>query len=142
VTVKRHYVTRKIFQINVVLSTFYSSKNPEKSITFYTKISSSTTVFNFDNDTKCFLSTKSAYYNDFWRIMWHWRFRFAIREINYILKKNCNNTVLFKLIFHNIGEYKVFQHQTFELLCTLYMCYEFCDALVNIIWMIFLYSYK
>jgi len=45
----------------------------------------------------------------------------------------CNNTVLFKLIFHNIGEYKVFQHQTFELLCTLYMCYEFCDALVNII---------
>jgi len=70
---------------------FFQLSNPrrilKKSITFYTKISSSTTVFNFDNDTKCFLSTKSAYYNDFWRIMWHWRFRFAIREINYILKK-------------------------------------------------------
>jgi len=21
---------------------------------------------------KCFVSTKSAYYNDFWRITWHW----------------------------------------------------------------------
>jgi len=21
----------------------------------------------------CFLSSKSAYYNYFWRIMWHWR---------------------------------------------------------------------
>ncbi len=29
---------------------------------------SSTIVFNIDN--KCFLSSKSAYYNDFWRIMW------------------------------------------------------------------------
>jgi len=26
---------------------------------------------NDDNKT-CFLSTKSAYYNDFWKIMWHW----------------------------------------------------------------------
>ncbi len=31
-----------------------------------TKILSSTTVFNID-DNKCFLSRKSAYYNDFWR---------------------------------------------------------------------------
>jgi len=21
----------------------------------------------------CFLSSKPAYYDDFWRIMWHWR---------------------------------------------------------------------
>jgi len=29
-------------------------------------------VFNIDSN-ECFLSTKSAYYNDFWRVMWHWR---------------------------------------------------------------------
>jgi len=28
-------------------------------------------VFNIAK--KCFLSSKSAYYNYFWRIMWHWR---------------------------------------------------------------------
>jgi len=39
-------------------------------------ILSSTNVFNIDNDQKCFLSIKliaSAYYLDFWRIMWHWK---------------------------------------------------------------------
>jgi len=30
------------------------------------------TVFNVENNNKCFLSSKSANY-DFWRIMWHWR---------------------------------------------------------------------
>jgi len=30
------------------------------------------TVFKIDNDKKCFLSSKSAYYYDFWRVMWHW----------------------------------------------------------------------
>jgi len=30
-------------------------------------------VFNFDSKNKCYLSSKSAYFNDFWRIMWHWR---------------------------------------------------------------------
>ncbi len=39
-----------------------------------TKIFSSKTVFNIDNNEKCFLSSKSAYYNDFWRIMRHWNF--------------------------------------------------------------------
>ncbi len=34
--------------------------------TVYTKILCSTTVFNIDNNQKCFLSSKSAYY-DFWR---------------------------------------------------------------------------
>ncbi len=33
----------------------------------------SKTVFNIDNNKECFFSIKSAYYNDFWRIMWHWR---------------------------------------------------------------------
>ncbi len=31
------------------------------------------TIFNIDNNQECFLSSKSAYYYDFWRIMWHWR---------------------------------------------------------------------
>jgi len=30
-------------------------------------------VFNIDNNNKSFLSCKSTYHNDFWRIMWHWR---------------------------------------------------------------------
>ncbi len=49
--------------------TFYSSLNPEKikCITVSTKILGSTTVFNIDNNNKCFLSSKSAYYYDFWR---------------------------------------------------------------------------
>jgi len=29
--------------------------------------------FNIDNNTKCLLISKSAYYNDFSKIMWHWR---------------------------------------------------------------------
>ncbi len=39
----------------------------KKSITVCMKIWSSTTVFNIDNYQKCFLSSKSVYYNDFWR---------------------------------------------------------------------------
>ncbi len=35
-----------------------------KGITVFTKI---WTVFNIDNNQKCFLSSKSAYYYDFWR---------------------------------------------------------------------------
>jgi len=34
---------------------------------------SSKTDFNTDNKHECLLSSKSSYYNDFWRIMWHWR---------------------------------------------------------------------
>ncbi len=58
-----YIVTKKIvFHINAVLLTFYSQMNPEKScITVSTKILSSTTVFNIDNNKKCFLSSKSAY---------------------------------------------------------------------------------
>jgi len=28
--------------------------------------------FNIDNRNTFSLSSKSAYYNNFWRIMWHW----------------------------------------------------------------------
>jgi len=38
----------------------------KKSIMVFTKK-------NIDNNNKCFLSSKSAYSNDFWRITWHWR---------------------------------------------------------------------
>jgi len=30
-------------------------------------------MFITDKYKKFFLSSKSAYKNDFWRIMWHWR---------------------------------------------------------------------
>ncbi len=43
-----------------------------KCITIYTKILCSTTVFNIDNNQKCFLSSKSAYYYDFWRDTEDW----------------------------------------------------------------------
>ncbi len=43
--------------------------------------------FNIDNNNKkLFLSNMSAYYNDFWKIMWHWRMEGmanAITKINY-----------------------------------------------------------
>ncbi len=41
----------------------------------YHKISGRTTIFNTENnnDKKCFLSSKSAYQNYFWKIMWLWR---------------------------------------------------------------------
>jgi len=45
----------------------------KKCVMVSTKLLHSTTVFNCNNDKKCFLSTKSEYQNDFWRIMWHSR---------------------------------------------------------------------
>ncbi len=57
------------FKSLLFLLTFYSSVNPEKIkyITVSIKIFCSTTVFNIDNNHKCFLSSKSVYYYDFWR---------------------------------------------------------------------------
>ncbi len=45
----------------------------QKCIEVFTKRLRSTTVFNTDDDDnkKCLLHSKSAYYNDFWKIMWH-----------------------------------------------------------------------
>jgi len=45
----------------------------KKSAVSKKKKKSSTSVFNIDD--KCFLSSRSAYYNDFCRIMWHWRLK-------------------------------------------------------------------
>ncbi len=50
-----------------VTKDFCSLKHPEKSISISTKILCSTTVFKIDNNQKCFMSSKSAYYYDFWR---------------------------------------------------------------------------
>ncbi len=44
----------------------YVSKNPEKGYHGFHKKNNKN-----NNNMKCFLSNKSAYYNDFWRIMWH-----------------------------------------------------------------------
>ncbi len=50
----------KIFQINAIIWTIYSIKNPENKIVtkVSTKIWSSTTAVNIDNNQKCFLSSK------------------------------------------------------------------------------------
>jgi len=45
----------------LLFQTFYSSNNPEKYESVSSKILSSTTVFNTDNDKKYFSSSKSAY---------------------------------------------------------------------------------
>ncbi len=55
--------THSLWSINADLWAFYSSVNPEKMkcITVSTKILISITVFNIDNNQKCFLSSKSVY---------------------------------------------------------------------------------
>ncbi len=51
------------FGINAVLLNFlFIKESLKKSIMFSTKILSSTTVFNIDNNLKYFLSIKLAYY--------------------------------------------------------------------------------
>ncbi len=58
-----------IFQTDAVLLNylFICESWKIKCITVSIKILYSTTVFNIDNNQKCFLSSKSAYYYDFWR---------------------------------------------------------------------------
>ncbi len=48
--------------------TLYLQRNSEQIILVLTKLLCST----IDNNNKSVLSSKSAYYNGFWRIMWHW----------------------------------------------------------------------
>jgi len=50
--------------MNAVLLNFrFNSKKKA-----YSKIWSSTSIFNIYNNQKCFLCIKSSYYSDFWRI--------------------------------------------------------------------------
>ncbi len=80
-----------IFELNYVWNNhILLSKNPEKSITVSTKIRSNTTVFNINDNQKCFLSSKSEI--DFWRSCdtedWRMMLKIQLRitGINYILK--------------------------------------------------------
>ncbi len=64
--------------------------------------------FNIKNKKCFFLSTKSAYNNDFWRIMWHWRnscweYSFAITTIHKKYIKIENR--YFKLLYQYISWY-------------------------------------
>ncbi len=77
---------QNIYISNEYSCSFLSSKNTETK-KYYSFHKSSTTVFNTDNNKKCFQSTKSAY--DFWRRMhtkvWSngcWKFSFANTGIN------------------------------------------------------------
>ncbi len=51
---------------------YYSSKVSVKAFIMLQKIYISNKYFLFKGK-KCFLSSKSAYQNDFWRIIWHWK---------------------------------------------------------------------
>ncbi len=84
-----------MLHVNYVLLNFLLIKTKQKSSTIGVNI-----------DDKCFLSSKSAYYNDFWRIMWHWRlelFSFASQEyiLNYI---KIEHFILF-IVKINISQY-------------------------------------
>ncbi len=70
VTVKSLKMSLKIS--NKCCSFEFSIHPGEKKWPVSAQILSSTAVFNTGNNKKYFLSSKSAYYNDFWRIMWHY----------------------------------------------------------------------
>jgi len=75
------------------------------------------TILNIDNNNNiCFLSSKLGYWNDIWRIMWHWRrwwkSSFAIAGINfYILKYKKQKTVI--LNCSNISQYYTLRRKGF-----------------------------
>ncbi len=63
---------QKNYMLNIVHLNFLFIKESWKSYNgFHTNIKQHN-IFSIDNNKKCFLISKSAYY-DFWRIMWHWR---------------------------------------------------------------------
>ncbi len=65
-----------------------------------------TSVFNIDNNNEtCLLSSKSVYYNDFWRSCdtEDWSNTALIIGINFILKYiQIHNRFEIQMIFHNI----------------------------------------
>ncbi len=58
---------KKKFLFKIKSCALKKHNNNNKKASVSTKIWSSTTVFNFDKCKECFLSSKSAYYYDFWR---------------------------------------------------------------------------
>ncbi len=94
--------------------TFYSSKNPEKlNVSVSTKILGSITVFNIDNNQKCFLSSILQW---FLKIMWHcrleqWCWKYSFDQINKLhFNTYTHRNQLFRIfiIFHNIIVFTVF----------------------------------
>jgi len=79
---------------------------------FFSPIStqlSSTTVFNTDNNQKCFIRIPSLYQSDFWRVMWHWRLEWWCWKCSFNHWNKWHFTIysnakqLFKIVmFHNI----------------------------------------
>ncbi len=74
--------------INNVIKYLYFYQKVLKNVLWFKKILKITTVFNIDNN-KCFLSNKSAYSNNYWRIktgVMTLITQLYISGINYILK--------------------------------------------------------
>ncbi len=66
-----------------------------------TKILNSRTVFTIEN--KCFLSTKSAYKNDFWKIIWQMKTGVMAAENVFKIE-----TSYFAIAFHNNTVFALF----------------------------------
>jgi len=59
---------------------FYSSQIPKKIHHDFHKNIKKQIIFNIENNMTCFLSTKSAYSNDFWKI-WHFKIDYILQYI-------------------------------------------------------------
>ncbi len=81
-----------------------------------TKTLTSTTVVIIDNNQKCFLNSKAAYYYDFWRIMWLcrlalWRckYSFDLRNKSHLPYSNIKQLCKIAIIFTNITVFFLLQ---------------------------------
>ncbi len=85
------------------------------------------TAFNNSNNDKCFLSTKSAYTNDFWRIIRHWRL--AAKKFSLVIKGiNWHLSDVYFIIKHIKIENKYFKtFQDVSLLVFLYFWSNKCS---------------
>ncbi len=116
---------QKISILNVLF------KNPE--IKCYFTLLSSSTVVNII-DQKCFSSRKSAYLNDFWRIMWHWMLHIFLFFAHLFCTSYCFlHILLFCTFFYFIAHFTLIS--PFLTICmplcyvTLYNLYSYYFAL-------------
>ncbi len=69
-TLKTFIMLQKFYLLNTVLVNL----KPKTKMVIVVLLNIFVETFsNIDKNKKCFLSSRSAYENDFWRIMWHWR---------------------------------------------------------------------
>ncbi len=110
-TVNTSTLSQKIiFQINAFLLNVLFIDNPENMFLKKKKKIKQNYCFQHNNK-KCLLSSRSAYYNDFWGIIWHcWKFSFVNTGKKYILKYIQIENSYFKIVmlFHNITVLSVF----------------------------------